>query len=583
MICKNCGAYISDDAVACPKCKAITAEGAKRQLGQREGRDDDDYQKVNQSTQERVEAGTLDEASGNRIVQLKENRRNIIQIDYSEKELKKLSKNWIIRISILVIVLVFAIAGTYIFLKKTESGQLILARRFKADSPQVYWIVGEEFLNKGDLVNAIRAFTLADAKDPNNSDGLLSLASAYEASNLQDQAERIYRRIITDISPNRSETYRALVRMLNSQDRIAEAAEVLRLAYNNTGIVEFKDQLNQILPEQPIVDLPGGRYNSEKYVNISSPQGYEIYYTLDSQKTALQGELYDGKPIKIPEGTVVLKAVCRSIELVSDPVEVKYILIYPSPSSPKSNLQPGTYGRRIPVSLRNTDEKEKDVVIHYTIDGSIPTENSPIYDGTPIEMPSGKVTLRAISVNNRGKMSNAQEVGYKFDAKPYPEKRYGEEDLFNGFEIGVTDIDTFFNQFGRSEDVKNSEYPLAKPLPSKIYNYPWGTVEFVLLRNKWIIASIDMHSRLTNEPRGVGFDNTEEEICKAFRDAGQKPNLDNTRGLYYDLPNIGKIDFDNDGKRYISYTCTTTSGNLWTIEYYLNSSGRVDRIVHYYK
>lgn len=582
MICKNCGAYISDDAVACPKCKTITAVGLNKQIGQREGRDDD-IPSVNIVSDGRVEASEINEISNNRVVQLKENRKNIIKIDYSEKEVIKLSKNWLIRISALVVVLFLIVVGTFIFLKRTESGQLILARKFKADSPQAYWIVGEEFLNQGDIVNAIRAFTLADSKDPNNSDGLIMLASAYEASNLLDQAERIYRRIITDISPNRSETYRALVRMLTSQDRLADAADVLRLAFDNTGVVEFKDQLVQILPESPVVSLPGGRYNSEKYVTISSPQGYEIYYTFDSDKTALEGELYDGKPIKIPEGKVILKAVCRSIRLVSDPIEVKYILIYPSPSSPKANLQPGTFSKRIAVSLRNTDPKEKDVEIHYTIDGSIPTENSPLYDGTPIEMPSGKVTLRAISINNRGKQSNAQEVGYKFDAKPYPVKKYNEKDLFSGFEIGVTDIDTFFNQYGRSDDMKNAEYPLAKPLPSKIYSYPWGTAEFVLIHNKWIIASIDMNKKLTEGPRLVGFNNTEEEICNAYRDMGQKPNLDNTRGLYYDLPNVGKIDFTAEGKRYITYSCDTTSGNLWTLEYYLGSDGRVERIVHFYR
>lgn len=583
MICKNCGAYISEDAVSCPKCKAVVVKDVKKPILQREGREDEEHNILEDTSAQRIEASNQDEVSKNRLVHLKENKKNIIQIDYNEKDVRKLSKNWILR-SFIILIMVFMLAiGAYMFLKRTENGQLILARKFKADSPQAYWIVGEEFLNEGDIVSAIRAFTLADAKDPNNTDGLLSLASAYEASNLLDQAERIYRRIIKDISPNRIETYKLLVRMLNSQDRVAEAADVLRLAYENTGVTEFHDQLKQILPESPVVDLPGGRYNSEKYVSISSPQGYEIYYTLDSSKKATDGELYDGKPIKIPEGAVILKAVCRSINLVSDPIEVKYVLVYPSPSSPKANLQPGTYARRISVSLRNTDEKEKDVKIHYTIDGSVPDENSPLYDGTPIEMPSGKVTLRAISINNRGKQSNAQEVGYKFDVKPYPEKRYGDTDLFNGFELGVTDIDAFFNQFGRSENVKNSEYALAKPLPSKIYEYPWGTAEFILLHNKWTLAKIDMNSKLTGCPRSVGFGNTENEVCAAYRDVGQKPNMDNTRGLYCDLPNLGKVDIDSNGKRYIIYTCNTTKGTLWTLEYHLSDLGTVNRIVHYYK
>lgn len=583
MICKKCGAYISDDAVACPKCKAITGVNVQKKPMQREGRDEEQEPIIQSIDHLRHEANYDNDTVSNRLIHLKENRSNILKIEYSEKEVRKLSRNWLLRIGVGVVVVFMLIVGAFLFFKRTESGQLILARKFKADTPQAYWIVGEEFLDDGDIVSAIRAFTLADAKDPNNTDGLLLLASAYEASNLPKQAERIYKRIVKEISPNRSETYRLLVRMLSSQDRLAEAADILRLAYTNTGLSEFRDQLKQILPASPVVDLPGGRYNSEKYVSLSSPEGYEIYYTIDSTKTALQGELYDGKPIKIPEGAVVLKAVCKSINLVSEPIEVKYILVYPSPSAPKSNVPPGTYAQRKEVSLRNTDNKEKDVQIHYTIDGSIPDENSPLYDGNPIKMPSGKVTLRAISINNRGKQSLAQEIGYKFDVKPYPEKRYEETDLFNGFELGVTNVDAFFNQFGRTEDVKNSEYATAKPLPSKIYTYNWGSAEFVLVRNKWILAKIDMHTKLTAEPRGVGFGNSESEICAAYRDAGQKPNLDNTRGLYFDLPNSGKVNIAEDGTRYIEYVCKTSKGTLWTLDYYLNSSGTVNRIVHYYK
>lgn len=588
MICPSCGTYIPDDSITCPKCAHLLSKNeqpeevreGRRALPRRERRAQD---RIGIDAAQR-EVRFLEQAEQSYIMPKPEENKSVDQIVYDQKTIKKLSRNWVYRGVFIAVIIIGIFIGISLYFQRTDSGQLILARSFRADSAQAYWIVGEEFLNAGDIVNAIRAFTIADAKDPGNADGLLALASAYEASNLNTQAEDIYRRIIKDISPARQETYRALVRMLTAQDRMTEVAEVLRLAVENTGSSTFREQLADILPESPVVSLPGGRYNSEKTVTISSPQGYEIYYIMDdgSGKLPEDGKLYKGEELKIPEGAVILRAVCKSINLVSEPTTVRYILIYPSPSAPKASLAPGTFSKRIPVSLRNVDKKEKDLVIHYTIDGSIPTENSPIFDGTPIQMPSGRVTLRAFAKNTRGKTSANQAVDYKFDVKPYPTRIYDEEDKLYGIILYLTTQDEFFASFGRSEDVTDSTYGSAKTT-SKIYRYEWGEAEFVLVSNKWILARLDMRSKFTELPRGVGFGSTEAEVVAAYKDMGQLPNLDGTRGLYYALPNTGRIDVDEQGTRYIRYSAGTSKGVNWILMYYLSNEGTVNRIVHYYE
>lgn len=586
--CPTCGAVVDVNAIICPQCKANLHVGSAIPE-QREGRSSVnvapplalDRIGLNQNPEE---VRYLEECETKNIVVENTPLHVVEHLEFSKKRYKQLSRNWIKRTAFIVLAVILVIIGVCQYFDKSDSGQLILARSFRAKSPQAYWIVGEEFLQAGDIVSAIRAFTLADSKDPANADGLLLLASAYEASNLNKQAEGIYKRIIKDISPARDETYRALTRMLTAQNRMPEVADVLRLAYENTGLSAFHEQLLELLPSSPAVSLPGGRYNSEKTVELTSPEGYEIYYLMDdgTGKLPEEGILYDGKPIKIPEGAVNLRAVAKSLNMVSEPTTVKYILIYPSPAAPKISLAPGTYSKRIPITLRNADKEEKDVIIQYTIDGSIPTENSPIFDGTPIEVPSGRVTIRAFSKNNRGKTSSNQIVGYKFDVKPYPEKMYGEEDVFNGISVYETTLDTFFTQFGRSEDLEDSTYGMLET-QSKIFTYDWGTVEFVLISNKWVVAKLDMKQNLTQAPRGIGFGKTEAEITAAFKDMGQKPNLDNTRGLYYDLPNSGVIDVTEKGERFVKYTAGTSKGVTWVLEYYFNSSGEVNRIVHYYQ
>lgn len=589
MVCPECGTYLDDEkTVVCTVCGTPLNKGPQTidsVEAIREGREafpitKKHIEKQADSPSRAYADYELWDRGG--YTASKISSPTVRRIEYDPKEAKKRSVNWVHRGIILSLVLIIIIGSIYFFFKQTEQGQIILARSFKADKAQAYWMVGDEFANQGDIVNAIRAYTLADSKDPNNADGLLSLASTYESGNFSSQAEAIYMRIINEISPNRPEPYRALSRMLMVQNRDSEATNILKLAAENTGLKSFMDQRTEMLPATPMVDLPGGRYNSERSINLSSTEGYEIYYVINNDTAILpqDGVLYDGKPIKIPEGNIKLRAVSTSINLVSDPLVVSYIIIYPSPAAPNVHLAPGTYSKPKTVALSPGDDNTE-VTIYYTIDGSMPTENSPIYDGNPIKLPSGRVSIKAFSKNDRGKTSSTKEVGYKIDVKPYLQKLYNSEDLFNGIKLYSTTSDEFFTQFGRAESSADVAYSTLISTSAKRYNYPWGYAEFILASNKWVLVSLDMNTKITAEPRGVGFGNTEEEIISKFKDMGQAPNLDGTRGLYYGLPDVGRVLIDDNGTRYIQYACNTPDNRVWVVEYYLNN-GTVNKIKHYY-
>ncbi|HPS81350.1 MAG TPA: chitobiase/beta-hexosaminidase C-terminal domain-containing protein, partial [Candidatus Limiplasma sp.] len=303
--------------------------------------------------------------------------------------------NWML-IGVICVGLLIAAAGGYLlYLNSSDSGQRMTARkRVMAaseqmlelaastdavreternallkdwnDAPaQAYWLVGQEYMDMGDMEDAIMAFRVANVIDPENYDGLMLLGSAYELNNMDDQAEALYKTLIDTVSPARSEAYTALINIYLDNNRDPEAAAVMLEAYNNTDKDSFRQQRKDFIPNSPQVDTAhtSGRYELEQQITVTSPQGYDIYYTLDdSAVLPKDGKLVTNNTVTIPEGTYNLRAVCVVEDLVSDEMKVSYTVYYPTPSAPKSNLAPNTYTKLKTVSIRagdSTDTKEQ--------------------------------------------------------------------------------------------------------------------------------------------------------------------------------------------------------------------------------
>ena len=473
-----------------------------------------------------------------------------------------------------------------------------LLSQWNGVNPQAYWLAGQDYLEVGDVETAISCFRIGDIIDPDNYDGMVLLANAYELNMQDDQAETLYLHMLEDVAPFRTEAYTALIRMYQEQGRDAEAADMMLLAYQNTDRESYYQERKEFIPLSPEVSMTGGRYNLSKIADdiyLSSPQGYDIYYTLDEKaKLPEEGILAEEGKIEPAEGSITIRAVCVSGELVSDPISVSYTFYYPSPPAPKANLAPGTYKRLYTVSLRPGDitdddlskqeiaEMESQYEYYYTIDGSIPTpESSPRYTGEPIVLPPGRVYLKAICVNQYGKSSSVREVDYKFTVKPDPLKMYAETDTFSGFVLNKTSMDDFISTFGQPRETMDSVY-LSLTNTCRHLSYDWGYAVFILDSSSWQLVRIEMNRQIATPPRGVGFGSTEAEVTGVYKDFAQPEGGDGTRGLYYDYPNVGKVLIAQDGTRYIQYTLSTAASKTWVLQYWLKN-GKVNRIVHYYQ
>lgn len=684
MICIHCGRFIKDGSLTCEHCGTYLGkfsgqkakEGSTRAI--RQGRTGSIPHRITDHRDEApIAIGDYDlsaapseaarpngsvrpegpDRNSNRYPSLDSLPPRPLQNVAKKKSRLKATRhskvNWAVILTILLVLAIGGFAGYKIYMKKTDEGQLITARKYilsttEADfelansspfdivtqdaqkallekweevSPDAYWNAGRDFLSYGDINAAITAFRIGDNINPENYDGLLLLANAYELNAEDDKAEKIYIRLIKEVRADRSDAYSALVSLYRIQGREQEAADLLQDAYTNTGRETFRLLRSDFIPSMPKVDLAAGRYEMNEnglrslrinkngkpevvnQITISSEQGFDIYYTLDDQaKLPEEGIMverildeegnlgYAG--LKVQEGTVTIRAVAVSGSLSSDEFRASYVFYYPTPPAPYVNLAPNTYTTLHSVMLRpgiNTDdtlkkaelaERESHYVYYYTIDGSTPTTNSPQFTGTPIPLPSGRVTFKAICINQYGKESSVLEVGYKFEVKPYLPAVYEETDIFGDFVLNKTTLEEFTDRFGKPKrQVDTNYYNLA--YSTTHLDYPWGHAVFMLNGNIWQLVRVEMNQNITDGPRKTRISMSEKELTDTFRDYGQPDNADGTRGLYYSYPSVGQILFKEDGTRVVQYQLQTAASKLWRLEYTIRD-GRVVRITHFY-
>lgn len=604
----------------------LNTYGASREPSQmRQGRSAPAAAPIQGSRPDMHRIGPMHQSPGSHHIRVRDQRRQPV---------KHSRINWALITLIACILAVAAFGGYLVYMNQSDEGHRITARKLVLEATpdqfelavtkdplrleeqedllrdwtripvKAFWSVAEEYMDSGDLRTAITAFTISDILDPKNYDGLLEMASTYEMLTDTANAERIYLQLIGDVADFRTEAYTALIRIYQAQGRRPEAADMMKLAYEKTGRENYRLQREDYIPESPQVNLVAGRYDisvMKDQILITSPQGYDVYYTSDDEAVLPQdGVLAQEGVIEPEEGSIRIRAVCVSGDLVSDPLSVSYTFFYPTPPAPKANLAPNTYPSLRTVELRpgkledatkkEQAEMEANLVYHYTIDGSTPTENSPLYDGTPIKLPSGRVTLKAICINQYNKMSSTLEVGYKFEVKPYPLNMYGmknnavdfSDDSFGGFQLNLTTQHDFTSAYGQPKSETETTY-LFTGQPAHQLEYDWGHAVFMQNNNLWQLVRVEMRSGFTSTPRGITLGKSEAEVVGAFKDFGQLPNVDGTRGLYYDFPRVGQVLADENGTRYIQYTAHTLESRMWVLQYWLDSSNHVKKIVHFYQ
>jgi hypothetical protein len=266
-------------------------------------------------------------------------------------------------------------------------------------------------------------------------------------------------------------------------------------------------------------------------------------------------------------------------ELVSDEVKGVYKIIMPSPMTPRATLAPNTYktSQRVRLKPGVDDEKDSSIVIYYTVDGSMPDSDSPIFTGEPIVLPNGWVTLKAIAVNRYRKLSNMLEIKYKIEANPKPKSAFDAEDTLDKLKINGTTQNEFFSLYGQGTAAGQVQQE-GFETECRRYDYPWGYAVMNLNKRTWVLVEVSYHNKgAFQAPRGTQIGDTEAYVVDKFRDMLQVESRSGNRGLYSTGGSTGKIWVQENGEKIIRYRYAIDSH--WVqLEYMLNKSGSVTNI-----
>lgn len=211
-----------------------------------------------------------------------------------------------------------------------------------------------------------------------------------------------------------------LTKLLSQQEDYSRGIELLARLYsddkNGTALNEMiaaykgKESEAYMVPyevEKPVADYASGSYNTPIIVTLQAGDDCWIYYTTDGSQPDKESKVYTD-PISLGKGSTQIKAVAMNgIGVVSDVLELDYSITYLAPEAPTVTPDSGeySYGRKIDVSA------EEDVSIYYTLNGSDPTTESSLYT-SPITIPLGNVTFKAIAVSRYGAVSSVTTRSY---------------------------------------------------------------------------------------------------------------------------------------------------------------------------
>ena len=232
---------------------------------------------------------------------------------------------------------------------------------------------------------------------------MLSYADCLFEIGKVDQALSYYYAII-DKEPENEKAYARIIFIYEKEENYSEINKLL----SSCGQQSIKTEFQSYMTAEPVFSYESGEYNHVIPLKIQTSTTGTVYYSMDGSDPRLSGIEYTS-PLFLRYGEYLIKAVCiNDFGLASEVVEAQYIIEGTQPEAPQVMPESGQFNLPQMISV----EVPEGCTVYYTMDGSIPDENSYIY-GEPIPMKEGVTNYRFVALSTDGVYSEVTARSYQ--------------------------------------------------------------------------------------------------------------------------------------------------------------------------
>lgn len=252
---------------------------------------------------------------------------------------------------------------------------------------------------------AYKYFQEASEKSPEKPEAYAGMAKVLTIQDQLNEAENIF---ITQLAQQQknAKIYRAAAEFYVE----TKQTEKIPIMLDNCEEESVLSEMSDYLVEVPMFSLEDGTYEEVQTLELSSNEGYTVYYTLDETEPSVENGTKYGTEIKLDEKEWVVKAICVNDKGIPSLTETKKINVeLPIADPPIVSPSSGLYEENMEITIQVPDG----FTAYYVFGSTEPTkDNWTAYDG-PISMPEGNKIFSAVLMeDSTGKISAATVRNY---------------------------------------------------------------------------------------------------------------------------------------------------------------------------
>lgn len=281
---------------------------------------------------------------------------------------------------------------------------LISVTLFRRNSYDYQYQLAVKAAADNDADRALKYLSRAMELDPDQTYMWLFRAQIEKDSGDREAAEESCRYILSKLDPDDQEVYTMLIEMYIEEGDLDSVKDTL----SRCPVQAVKNSFADYIAAVPTASFADGIYYDTMEIELDA-DGLDIYFTTDGTKPTVNSTKYEG-PIRLTEGSNTIRAVAVSPKgVLSDEAIFSYEISYLEAEPPVVSPDSGEYPAEVEIVVQVPDG----CTVLYTLDGSLPTLDSAVYEA-PVKIRTSTV-FTAVSVSMSGRFSESVVRRYTID------------------------------------------------------------------------------------------------------------------------------------------------------------------------